>query len=148
MMRLVLVGKWTGGIGIKGDQFDSQALGQSVHWAAQLPRSELYAVVRQAVASVVPSLVDNLPNSAIESLMLGRPVIAWRGGSLDELVEDGVNGTLVPEGDETALAGALVAAWRGEAPWSGRTVGLASKLAEEMLPEVAAQRLLDLAARE
>jgi glycosyltransferase involved in cell wall biosynthesis len=79
----------------------------------------LYRVVLGAAASVLPSTVDNLPNTVIESLALGTPVIGSDGASIDELVEHGSSGLLVPIGDSSALAEAMLVAWRGQAPWLG-----------------------------
>lgn len=117
-----------------------------VLYAGQLSRPDLYAVVRRAEASVLPSLVNNLPNSVIESLLLGVPVIGSRGASIDELVEDGRSGLLVPVGDAQALAAALVRAWRRQVPWVERGMECPAVLAE-MTPVVAAEGLLRLAAR-
>jgi len=109
-----------------------------------LPKPELYAVLQRADATVLPSLVDNLPNTAIESLMLGVPVIGTRGASIDELVEEGVTGDLVPPGDVEGLASAIIRFWRGESAvrkgftWRGGIV-------DEMYPETAIENLLQLA---
>jgi glycogen synthase len=109
-----------------------------------LPKPELYAVLQRADATVLPSLVDNLPNTAIESLMLGVPVIGTRGASIDELVEEGVTGHLVAPGDVEGLAYAIVKFWRGEGAvrkgfiWQG-------SIADEMQPERAIENLLQLA---
>ena len=109
-----------------------------------LTKPELYAVLQRADATVLPSLVDNLPNTVIESLTLGIPVIGTRGASIDELVEDGVSGELVQAVDVEALASAIVKFWRGESPvqkgfiWRGG-------IADEMQPERAVDNLLQLA---
>jgi glycosyltransferase involved in cell wall biosynthesis len=83
-------------------------------WVGALGKGALYATLRRSIALVAPSRTDNLPNTVIESLMVGVPVIGTSGASIDELVEDGVNGELVPCEDVRALADALVANWRGE----------------------------------
>ena len=87
-----------------------------VIWVGSLSKPALYAVVRMAEAAVLPSVVDNLPNTVIESLLLGTPVIGSRGASIDELVEDGVSGRLIPIGDPAALAEAIVASWKNPLP--------------------------------
>ncbi len=92
---------------------------RNVRQLGALERHELPPLISRALACVLPSLADNLPNSAIESLALGVPVIACNGASLDELIQPGRNGELVPLGDPDALADALVRAWRGDAPWLG-----------------------------
>ena len=81
-----------------------------------LSKSELYAVLQKADVAVLPSQVDNLPNTVIESLMLGIPVIGSRGASIDELVEDDQNGHLVDLRDTNGLAEALVKMWSGNSP--------------------------------
>jgi glycosyltransferase involved in cell wall biosynthesis len=118
-----------------------------VHYAGALVRPELYAVLNRAIASVLPSRVDNLPNTAAESLAFSVPVIGTRGASLDEMVEDGTSGVLIPIDDEGALANALVRAWRGEVSWPGAGARRPSAL-DAMTPEVAANRMIDLALAE
>jgi glycosyltransferase involved in cell wall biosynthesis len=96
------------------------------------------------VAAVLPTLVDNLPNTLIESLLLRVPVIGSRGASIDELVEAGRSGDLVPVGDSVALADSMIRAWRGQVPWIGAGFRPPEVLAE-MRPEVAVTNLLRLA---
>lgn len=83
-----------------------------VHWLGSLTRPDLHAIVARADAAVLPSRFDNLPNTAIECLALGVPVIGTLGASLEELVTPGRDGDLVPIGDPEALAAAIVARWR------------------------------------
>jgi glycogen synthase len=107
-------------------------------------KPDLYRVVLDAAASVLPSTVDNLPNTVIESLALGVPVIGSAGASIDELVEPGTSGLLVPIGDTRALAQAMIQVWRSEVPWSGGSVTTPATLAA-MRPDRAVQAFLDLA---
>jgi len=60
---------------------------------------------------VLPSrpVVETLPLSVMEAMAAGRPVVATRVGALDELIEEGVTGWLVPPMDPTALADRLAA---------------------------------------
>jgi glycosyltransferase involved in cell wall biosynthesis len=111
-----------------------------VHWLGAVVRPSLHAIVRSAVAVVVPSRADNLPNAAIESLTLGVPVIGSRGASIDEIVDDGC-GELVAVGDAPALAAALLRAWRGEAAWNRNGFIAPSRFAM-MEPSLAAENLL------
>jgi glycosyltransferase involved in cell wall biosynthesis len=41
---------------------------------------------------VIPSLMDNLPNTVIESLMCGTPVIGFPVGGIVEMVQNEING--------------------------------------------------------
>jgi len=104
----------------------------------------VYAVLRRAEVAVIPSRVDNLPNTVIESLLFHIPVIGSRGASIDELIEPGKTGELVPIGQPAALADALVRAWRREVPWrAGRLPQPA--IIDQMEPRIATMNLLRLA---
>ena len=46
---------------------------------------------------VIPSLQDNFPNTIIESLACGTPVIGSNVGGIEEAIKDGVNGFLFPK---------------------------------------------------
>lgn len=58
---------------------------------------------------VLPSLLDNLPNSGVEALACGTPVVAFDVGGLPDIVVDRRNGYLAPARDATGLAAGI--AW-------------------------------------
>lgn len=95
-----------------------------VVYLGAVSRPVLHAVVKEAVASVLPSRYDNFPNSVLESLALGTPVIGPLGASFDEIVESGVHGELISPEDGRSLAEVLVGAWRRLFPWVGRSFPL------------------------
>jgi len=78
-----------------------------------LDRERMAAALAGADVVVVPSVVDRsgnvdgLPNSLLEAMAAGKPVVATRVAGIPDVVRDGVNGLLVPEKDATALAAAL-----------------------------------------
>ena len=55
-----------------------------------------------------PSLQDNLPNTVLESLSCGTPVVAFDIGGLPDMVRDGVSGITVPSGEVETLGAAVV----------------------------------------
>jgi glycosyltransferase involved in cell wall biosynthesis len=74
----------------------------------ELKGEALWDVLRGCSFVVHPVLwFENMPNSILEAMSAGKPVIVANIGSMPELVEEGVNGALVPPGDEGALADAL-----------------------------------------
>lgn len=62
---------------------------------------------RAADVFVLPSHVEGMSNALLEAMASGLPVVATRVGAAPEMVEDGVDGLLVPPGDQDALASAL-----------------------------------------
>lgn len=78
-----------------------------VRFAGPLPRQNVLALYRAADAALLSSAWENFPHSVVEALAVGTPVISTSVGGVAEVVEDGVNGLLVPAGDVEQLAGAI-----------------------------------------
>lgn len=76
-----------------------------------LRHSQLYPVIAGARLVVLPSLIDNAPNTCLEAMGLGKVVIGTEGASFDELITDGLNGFLVPRNDVEALADKMISVW-------------------------------------
>lgn len=91
-----------------GDLRDAVLRVPNVRLHGHLSPSTLQQRLRRAAVVVVPSVWwENLPYAVIEAQALGRAVVASRTGGIPELVEDGVDGVLVPPGDAPALADAV-----------------------------------------
>jgi glycosyltransferase involved in cell wall biosynthesis len=69
--------------------------------------SNLSALRQDWDLTVVPSLEEGFGLAALESMALGRAIIASRVGGLPELIADGVTGVLVAPGDADQLASAI-----------------------------------------
>jgi len=61
-------------------------------------------LLAQAGVFVLCSRYEGLPLSIIEAMCAGLPIVATDVGGVGELVEDGVNGFLVPPDDQPALS--------------------------------------------
>lgn len=59
--------------------------------------SELSWLYASADALVLPSIEDNLPNTMLEALCCGTPVLAFNQGGMRDVVEHGKNGLLSSE---------------------------------------------------
>ena len=53
---------------------------------------------------VMPPVYDAFPSAVVEAFAARKPVVATRVGGVPEIVEDGVNGYLVPRMEPEALA--------------------------------------------
>jgi len=69
--------------------------------------ADLVAAYNLADALVVPSLEDNLPNTVVESLSCGTPVVAFRTGGIPEMISQFKNGYLADVGSTPKLANGL-----------------------------------------
>lgn len=70
---------------------------------------------RAADLTIVPSEYETFGRVAAESLFCGTPVLSFATGGLTDIVEDGVNGRLVPTGDTQALKQAIAELKSGRA---------------------------------
>jgi glycosyltransferase involved in cell wall biosynthesis len=70
-------------------------------------RTDVPDLLAGTSVSVMPSLNEALSNVLLESMAAGVPVVATRVGGTPEVIEDGVNGLLVPPADPMALANAI-----------------------------------------
>ena len=70
-------------------------------------RFDIPKILAESDIFVLPSRWEGLPLTIIEAMMSGLPVVATRVGGIPELVDDGVNGYLVPSRDVNALAKAI-----------------------------------------
>jgi glycosyltransferase involved in cell wall biosynthesis len=78
-------------------------------WARLLPfRPDPERLMAAADLVVFPSTVPHFARPVIEAGAMARPVVASRLGGVEELVDDGRTGILVPPADPGALADAIV----------------------------------------
>ena len=66
-----------------------------VIFLGKVKHEELLDVVEKAALCVMPSRIDNLPNTCIEAMAMGKVVIGTRDASFDQLIVDEESGFLV-----------------------------------------------------
>lgn len=83
---------------ISGEEYIKRCAGQyadRVIFLGTLRRNILYPIIEKSFACLMPSRIDNMPNTCIEAMALGKIVIGTRGASFEQLIEDGISGYLI-----------------------------------------------------
>ncbi|MGS0753804.1 glycosyltransferase family 4 protein [Roseateles sp. GG27B] len=80
----------------------------AVYFAGRLEREAMAELYRSATLTINPSLADNMPNSVLESLASGVPVVSTNVGGVPFLVQHEVTALLVPPKDASAMADAVL----------------------------------------
>ena len=62
-------------------------------------REDVPRILKAADGFVLSSAWEGMPNTVMEAMASGLPVVATDVGDVRELVEDGVSGWVVPPGD-------------------------------------------------
>lgn len=102
-LKIVVFGKFK--------DFDEASLAFDVLSLGQIKNAETMAeVYSMSDVFVLPSLEDNLPNTVMESMACGTPVIAYNIGGIPEMVEDEKIGIVVDEVSPNALSEAIFTA--------------------------------------
>ncbi len=93
------------------------ALAHVVRFAGRLDREAMAALYRSADIMLNPSLADNMPNSVLEALASGVPVVTTNVGGVPYIVQDGVTALLVPPADPPAMAAACLKILQSDDLW-------------------------------
>jgi len=83
-------------------------LGDSVRFTGRVEAADMPALYRSARVALNPSLVDNMPNSVLEALAAGVPVVSTRVGGVPFIVEHDKTALLVEPGAVADMAEAIV----------------------------------------
>lgn len=124
-------------------------LGNAVEMPGFLGQCELNDLYRKSHVFVHPSRItsdsnqEGIPNSMLEAMSTGLPVLAtWHGG-IPEAVEDGRTGLLVKEGDDQALAVNMERLAQDPGLWQAMGKAASSSVAGEFEQDAQVARLED-----
>jgi glycosyltransferase involved in cell wall biosynthesis len=107
---------------------ESLGLAAVIEFAGRLDRDAMAQAYRQADIALNPSLVDNMPNSILEALASGLPVVSTHVGGVPFIVEHERTALLVPPKSPEAMAEAILRLMRDSA--------LAEKLVDNGLEDI------------
>lgn len=87
---------------------ESLGLAGAVIFTGRLDRDAMAQAYRNTDIAINPSLVDNMPNSVLEALASGVPVVSTNVGGVPYIVNDGQTALLVPPNTPDAMAEAIL----------------------------------------
>jgi glycosyltransferase involved in cell wall biosynthesis len=95
--------------------------------------------------AVHPSLSDSFPQTVIETMAVGTPIVASAVGGIPEIIRDGATGTLVPPRDADAIVDAILRS-RGDVESRQRIAAAGQRLVRrEFTADAMVDRYLDVA---
>ena len=101
-------------------------------------------IISHAEACLMPSRMDNLPNTCIEAMALGKVVIGTRGASFEQLIEDNYSGFLVDRDNEKQLLAAMDKVYKLSKEEKNTLGNNAKMVVKRMEPELIYNQLLAL----
>ena len=112
-VRLLIVGHVTSHLPWSQEYFLSQVKphidGDSIRYIERLPHAELMEMMGRAKAFLFPLQWDEpFGMVVVEAMAAGTPILAYRRGSMPELIKDGETGYLLQDEDEMVDAVRLV----------------------------------------
>ena len=85
-------------------------------------RRDITNLIALCDISLLSSITEGLPNAILESMLLGKPVVATRVGGVPELIDHGIEGYLTESGNSSAFADYILELIRE--PVSRETMGI------------------------
>lgn len=101
-LKITLVGDGPERMNLE-NEVQQLGLEDCVEFVGYQSQSEVAEFLQAADLLILPSFAEGLPVVLMEAMAAQVPVVTTPVGGVTELVEDGINGALVPPGDEVTL---------------------------------------------
>jgi glycosyltransferase involved in cell wall biosynthesis len=128
-----------------GSKSGDGSFSMKTHYLGKL-QDEISMALAYAAADVfvAPSLEDNLPNTVLESLSCGTPVVAFNIGGMPDMVSHKKNGYLAPGFDTNELANGLLWVVEDKLRWEKLSQEARSTVVQSFTLQRSASRYVDL----
>lgn len=119
-------------------------LSDRVVFLGKISQERLFSIVKNAEMCVMPSRVDNLPNTCIEAMALGKIVVGTKGASFEQLIIDGRSGFLIERENRDELIGVIGKILSLDFEEKARVGEFAKARINKMAPELIREELLNI----
>lgn len=136
-----------GGVMINAVEYLKKAAkeyGERVIYLGALPKNQLIPIIKNAIACILPSRIENLSNACIEAMGLGKIVIATANAGYGQLIRHKESGLLFKRDSKTALISAVEYFFNMSDSQKERMQYMAQKAVEKLNPECCYQKLIKL----
>lgn len=89
-------------------QLHDLRISNMVRWIDGLPYEEMLEQMKNHDVLILPSVEEGIANVVLEAMSMGLPVITTNCGGMDEVIQDGLNGFMVPVRNTEAMAEAVI----------------------------------------
>jgi len=100
---------------VLGQLIEERGLSDRVKLVGWISEQERTALYQRSEVVVVPSLEEPFGMVFLEALVMRKPVVAFKSASAPEIIDDGIDGLLVPVGDIKKLAQSIILVLSDEA---------------------------------
>lgn len=117
---------------------------KNVVWLGSRDAEEIVGYLCGSTMFVLPTFIDNSPNSLAEAMAVGTPSIASRVGGVPSMIEDGVDGLLVESNNAEELAAKIIALLGNEKMQIELSKNARSTALKRNLPQQVAETVIDV----
>ncbi len=114
-----------------------------VIYAGHLSREQLYPFIQNAELCLLPSRIENLSNTCIEAMAMGKIVVATNGASYEQLIDDRVSGFLCERDNPESFLQAIHEALDMDSEDKEQMISKAKERIKLLSPEVVYKKYFD-----
>lgn len=115
-----------------------------VLYLGKMRHKQLYPIIEQARFVVLPSRIDNFPNTCIEAMAHGKITIGTAGASFEQLINDGENGFLCRIDDRQSLLDTIEKALNLSADEKHKISARAKERISQISPDIVLNKLISI----